>query len=89
MKNKITAKQARDLAGPTIEEMIDDVYARIKAKAAEKKDRSLILHDWAYEGYGNTEKYKALKKELEGAGFEVEFFYEERQFVNMYVIIEW
>lgn len=88
MKNKITAKRARDLAGPTIEEEIDAVYARIKT-AAENKERCIKLHDWANEGYGNTEKYRALEKELTGSGFEVEFFYEERQLVNMYVIVKW
>lgn len=88
MKNKITADEARKIAGPTIEEEIDDVYVRIKS-VAEQGERSIHLHDWANDGYGNTEKYKALKKELEESGFEVEFFYEERQFVDMYVIVKW
>jgi len=80
---KITAQEARKLAGPTIEERIEDVYDAIK-KAAENKKRKLILHDWANDGYGSTESYKALKKELESNGFEVDFHYD-----NMYVYVEW
>lgn len=87
MKNKITAKRARDLAGPTIEEEIDAVYARIKA-AAENKERSVELYDWATEGYLNTEKYNALKKELTGSGFEVELCFGERE-ADTCVIVKW
>ena len=85
---KITAQEAKKLAGPTTEELIEDVYERIRVAANDKK-RKLILHDWANEGYGCTKAYQALKKELESSGFKVDFYYSESQFVDMYVYVEW
>jgi len=87
--SKITAQEARKLAGPTVQERVDDVYPLIRS-AAEKKKRSITLHDWwADQGYGGTEEYKQACKLLEADGFKVSFFYEERQFVNMYTVVEW
>jgi hypothetical protein len=44
---------------------------------------------WIKEGYGQTEKYKSACKILEENGYTVEFFYEEKQFVNMYTVVRW
>lgn len=87
---KITAKEARKLAGPSIQDHVDAVYPLIR-KAAENKQRSVRLHDnfWVNEGYTGTTSYKEACKILEGDGYKVRFFYEERQFVDMYTIVEW
>jgi G:T-mismatch repair DNA endonuclease (very short patch repair protein) len=86
----LTAKQARDLAGPTVEERIEDVLKDIEA-AAKNKSRELHCHQdfWVNEGYSGTENYKKAKKMLEDLGYKVEFYYECRQFVDMYTIIRW
>ena len=86
---KITAAEARRLAGPTVQERVDDVYPLIR-EAAEAGKRSITLHDWwANEGYSKTFEYKQACMILEGDGFKVEFFYEERQFVDMYTVVKW
>jgi hypothetical protein len=89
VSNKITAAEARKLAGPTVQERVDEVYPKIR-EAAEKGKRSIALHEWwAHEGYSRTDEYKQACMILEGDGFKVDFFYEERQFVNMYTTVEW
>jgi hypothetical protein len=86
----ISAKEARGLAGPTPQERVDMLEDVIK-KAAAAKQRSLALHDnfWVHEGYSQTNDYKQAVMILEGLGYKVKFFYEERQFVDMYTIVEW
>ncbi len=86
---RITANEARALAGPTVQERVDQVYPLIR-EAAEKGKRSIALHDWwANEGYRGSVEYKQACKILEGDGYTVEFFYEERQFVDMYTVVKW
>lgn len=88
--NKFTAEQARLLAGPSVEDHVNEALELIK-KAAEKKARKthLVSPFWVNEGYRPTERYKQACKELEGLGYKVSFFYEELQFVNMYTVVEW
>lgn len=87
---KITAEQARLLAGATIQERVDLVYLAIE-KAANAKKRIIRLHDdfWGYGGYKETEDWKEAVQILKNDGYRVRFFYEERQFVDMYTIVEW
>lgn len=86
---KITAAEARKLAGPTVQERVDEVYPLIR-EAAEKGKREIHLHEWwAHEGYAGSVEYKQAVKILEGDGYKVRFFYEERQFVDMYTVVEW
>ena len=86
---KITAHEARELAGPTVQERVDAVYPLIR-KAAEEKHRHVTLHDWwANEGYSRTKDYKQACDILCAGGYTVEFFYEERQFVDMYTVVKW
>ena len=86
----ITANEARGLAGPTPQERVDMLDDVIRKAAAAKK-RSIALHDpfWVNEGYSGTAEYHEACKILEKQGFAVKFFYEERQFVDMYTIVEW
>ena len=86
---KITAQEARNLAGPTAQERVNEVYPKIR-EAAEKGKRYVNLHDWwANAGYSKTNEYKQACMILEGDGYKVSFFYEERQFVDMYTVVEW
>lgn len=87
---RITAEQARELAGPTVEERVEAVYPLIE-QAARNKKRSIHLQDdfWVYEGYKETHRWKEAVALLKKDGYKVRFFYEERQFVSMYTIVEW
>lgn len=87
---KITAKEARKLAGPTVQELVDEVYPMIR-ESATMKNREVKLHEdfWVHGGYQGTKEWMEAKSILEKDGFTVEFFYEERQFVDMYTIVKW
>ncbi len=86
---KITAQEARELAGPTVQERVDGVFELIR-EAATKKFRRINLTDKFWEGgYDKSPEWLEAKALLEKEGFTVEFFYEERQFVNMYTIVKW
>jgi predicted TIM-barrel fold metal-dependent hydrolase len=87
---KITAEEARKLSGPTIAERVDEVFELIR-REAKPKVRELRLHDdfWTNEGYRRTKDWMEAAEMLAKEGFTVEFFYEERQFVNMYTIVKW
>lgn len=86
----ITAQEARVLVGPTPQERVDGLENLIRIAAGEKR-RSLNLRDdfWVNGGYAKTKDYQLACKILEGLGYKVKFFYEERQFVDMYTIVEW
>lgn len=88
--SRITAQEARELAGPSVQEQVDLVYPKIR-EAAEKGARVIHLHDsfWVHDGYSRTDAYNQACMILEGDGYKVRFFYEERQFVDMYTIVEW
>ena len=86
---KITAQEARELAGPTVQERVDEAYQTIRA-AAEKKQRKVHLHGWwGTAGYNGTEDYAEACKLLAADGFKVNFFYDARQFVDIYTVVEW
>lgn len=86
----ITAEEARKLAGPTVEEVVSNVCACIRITAKEKKRRVVLRDDiWVHGGYSNTAEYQEAKRMLEDLGFVVKFHYEERQFVDMYTVVEW
>ena len=86
----ITAEQARELAGPTVQERVAAVYPLIRT-AAEQKKRVVALHDsfWVNGGYSSSAEWKEACEILRKDGFVVEFFYDERQFVAMYTIVKW
>ena len=91
----ITAKEARELAGPTdaerAERALETAFREIRFAAAERKQRSIHFRDdfWARGGYDNTKSYKLAVERLEELGFDVKFFYEADQLVDMGVVISW
>lgn len=95
-KNRLTAQQAKELAGETVEEKVDKLLIAVE-KAAKAKKRKLRT-GWDYQpdkdlwidgGYSTTKEWKEAKKILEDLGYEVTFYYNECQFVDMYTLIEW
>ncbi len=89
-ENTFNAAEARKIAGPTIEERVEEALGVIEATAKEKR-RQCHLHSdfWVNEGYSRTDDWNAAAKLLRDRGFTVEFFYEERQFVNMFTLVKW
>ena len=86
---RITAKEARELAGPSVQERVDEVYPLIR-KAAEEKRRQVNLHDWwADSGYAGTAEWRDACKILEMDGYKVKFFCDERDFFDKYTIVMW
>lgn len=95
-KKMFTAKEARQLSGKSVEEKVESLLEAVRI-AANNKQRELRC-GWSYKedkdlwingGYSKTTEWKQAKDILESLGFTVEFFYEDKQFVNMYTIIKW
>lgn len=88
--SRITAQEARELVGPTPQEVVDEVYPKIRQAALDKKLELKLRHEpWARGGYARTNEWRDAVAILEHDGFKVEFFYEERQFVDMGTKISW
>jgi len=88
--SKITAEEARKLAGPSVQDNVDDAYKLIRKAATEKKNSVNLYGDfWVRDGYASTPHWEEACDILRGSGFTVKFFYEERQFVDMYTVVEW
>lgn len=87
---RITAQEARNLSGPTVEDHVNLAYDLIR-DAANKKMRQVPLTNdfWVRGGYSKTDDWDKACNILRADGFTVDFFYEERQFVNMYTIVKW
>ena len=92
----ITAEQARGFMPRTLETKLESIGKRIEELAKEGKTKLRCGYDykpdqdiWIHGGYSKSEEYLKAKKYLEDLGFKVSFFYEEGQFIDMYVLIEW
>lgn len=97
---KLTAGKARVLAGVPDDEFVEQAVDRLLvtieglAKKGERKCRTGYQHVsdadlWVNGGYSPTPTYKLAVEKLQALGFKVSFFYEERQFVDMYTLVEW
>lgn len=87
----ITAKQAKEWAGPTPRERVEAIMPMIEA-AAKKREREIHLHEdfWVNEGYSGTPAYKQATKILEELGYKVDFYYNDgSQFADIYTIVKW
>lgn len=86
------ASEARVISGPTAEEYAEDIEKYIR-DAAEKKQRMVIIRSepYAYWLYYKEQPQQVLDalKILKDSGYKVSLFYEERQFVDMGLQIEW
>lgn len=92
----LTAEQARQIAGKTVQEKVESLLKAIE-EAAKSKKRSLRT-GWDYKedndlwingGYSRTKDWEEAAQILEGLGYTVIFYYKESQFVDMYTLIEW
>lgn len=91
----ITAQEAKELAGPSFEEIVEGAVegaSNVIRAAATEKNRSVKLHEsfWVHGGYKSTPEWKEAKKRLESAGFNVSFYYQELSMaVDMYTLVKW
>lgn len=87
---RITAQEARELAGPSPQDHADLVYPLIRKAATERKrEIRLTTQFWTQGGYIDDPMWKEACDILRRDGFRVEFHYEERQFVDMYTRVSW
>lgn len=86
----ITAKEARELSGPTIEE-IAEFFDRPIREAASKKERKITIYHGQLENeaYGRTKRWAEFVEYMHNLGFKAELYYYEGQFVHMRITISW
>lgn len=93
----VTAEEARNLSGPSLEDKIEALSKTIESLAKKGNRRCRTGYDhkpdddlWVYGGYNKTSDWKRAKVLLELHGYKVTFYYHDGgQFVDMYTLIEW
>lgn len=90
----LKASEARKLAGIGDEEEAKAlVYSALldieRLAKGGKRQAFFKTEPWVQGVYKGEPTVKLAYKILEELGYTVTFFYEERQFVDMYTIIEW
>jgi len=93
----ITAEEARNLAGPSLEDKIESLSKTIEALAKEGRRSCRTAYDhrldgdlWEDGAYHKINEWKRAKEILEHHGYKVMFYYDcGGQFVDMYTLIEW
>ena len=89
----ITAKEAKALSGPTMEDYLKEIEPKIKA-SAEKGGREVLIRSepyarWLYNEQSLTGAQKQTVEKLRELGYELSLYYKELQFVDMGLIIKW
>lgn len=88
--NVITAEEAKNLSRPSYHEHVAKAFDMIRVAAKNGKTSIHLTGDfWEKGGYNGTREWKMACDILKSYGFNVRFFYEERQFVDMYMIVSW
>lgn len=86
----ITATEAKQLSGPTIEEMCEFFDQPIREAAKKGARKICIFHGLLEnEAYCNTAKWKEFQQAMKELGFATSLHYEERQFVDMRINVSW
>lgn len=95
--SRLTAAEARELAGPTLDEKVDAILEAIKDAA--KSEKRVLRAGWDYKtdnnlwidgGYRETEEWKKAVAILQSLGYDVQFYYNEGSLaVDMYTVIKW
>ena len=84
----ITAKEAIELAGPTIEEMAEFFDKPIREAAANKERSVTVYHGiLENEAYGNTKRWKQFVAYMAELGFGAELYYYEGLYMR--ITIKW
>lgn len=90
----ITAEQAAEMAGPKAEEYLEFIEKKI-IDAAKNQNREIIIRDnpycnWLYgSNKSNPDEVRKALKVLSDNGFKTSLHYQENQFVDIGLKIEW
>ncbi len=89
----ITADKARELAGPTAQEYVEQLSPLIE-EAARKKNRYVVVRAepfsyWLYGLFDVSDAAKGAMEILRENGFTLSLHYQELQFVDMGLRISW
>ncbi len=86
----ITAQQARELSGLTSEELALTFENDIK-EAAKQGNRYLLKYHGTLEteAYSYTKRWNDFVEHMKSLGYKVSLHYQESQFVDMRIKIEW
>ncbi len=90
----ITAEQAAEMAGPKAEEYLEFIEEKI-IDAAKNQNREIIIRDnpystWLYgSNKSNPDEVRKALKALSDNGFKTSLHYQENQFVDIGLKIEW
>lgn len=89
-ENMITAQEARELSGPSSHDYALFFKEKIK-EAAKKGERKIVQFHGQLENeaYSNSQKWKDFAVYMLKLGYAVSLHYEERQFVDMRIVISW
>lgn len=90
----ITAAEARALSGPGVDEYISMLDLKIRDAAERKEQKFIILRAdpfarWMYPKRPTEGVAAEVITRLEKAGFKVTLHYEEKQFVDLGLRIDW
>lgn len=94
---RLTAAEARRLAGKTVDEKVEDLLIAVETVAKNKKrrlrtgwDYKLDTDLWVDGGYKATPEWKEAKDILTKLGYKVSFRYHDGSMaVDMYTLVEW
>jgi hypothetical protein len=87
----ITAKEAAQIAGPTIEELCEFFDPFIRG-AAKKGNRTVAVFHGKLENeaYKNTDRWKSFVDQMKKYGYSVQLYYQECSIaVDMRILISW
>ncbi|WP_151746352.1 hypothetical protein [Acinetobacter soli] len=90
----ITAQQAAEMAGPKAEEYLAFIEKKI-VESAKNQEHEVIIRDtpycdWLYgSNKSNPDEVKKTLKVLSDNGFKVSLHYQENQFVDIGLKVEW
>lgn len=84
----ITAKEARELSVPA-KERAAELEPLIRDAAARARTSITVRGWWAENAHAGSEEWVSAKRYLESLGYRVEAQAEERQFVDVQVIVRW
>jgi len=90
--NDVQLKTAHKLAGQSADEFVSFLESKI-IESAKSGARVVVIRDrpysdWMYRNKPSREEEKAISKLLE-AGYTLDLLYEEKQFVDIALVIRW
>ena len=89
----ITAEEAKELAGGSVDEHLEAISKLIREEAIKKKAfviiRATPYADWMYSTQKKDSIADLVIRELIKVGYKVTLHYEEHQFVDMGLKISW